>query len=296
MQTINNRLKIAIQKKGRLYLESIDLLRNCGLQITNYTNNLIFHCKDLPIDLLFVRDDDIPTLVANKICDLGIVGQNVVLEKFASKDNTNVNLVKKLEFGFCRLAIAASEKEEFIFPNSLDKKRIATSYPNLLQAFLNEHAINAMIVPLSGSVEIAVRLEIADYICDLVSSGQTLEANHLKLATTILNSQAVLISSEINFSASKQAIFELLLCRIDGVLQANTRKYILFHTPRSSLNAIQELLPGTQSPTILPLQNNDDLVAVHVVSAEAVFWDTLEKLKKIGASSILVLPIEKMLH
>lgn len=354
----NERLKIALQKKGRLYEESSDLLTRCGLQISNHNQALIYHCKNLPIDLLFVRDDDIPTLVANKICDLGIVGENVVYEKFddlfqetnllkedtlahsqdkksysitfvqaetlttheleKSKPNHPFNLgidlaekidfdteknfnkkslyiIKKLGFGICQLAIAIPKDQEFMFPDSIQNKRIATSYPNLLNKFLREQHINAAIVPLSGSVEIAPRLEIADMICDLISSGQTMEANFLKPVVTLLSSQAILISAERQFPAQKQAIFDLLLCRINGVLQAQSRKYILFHAPRSALPAITQLLPGTESPTILPLQGNENTVAVHVVSREAVFWDTLEKLKQVGASSILVLPIEKMM-
>lgn len=291
-----NRLKIALQKKGRLHDDSIDLLDRCGLNINHYGQALLYHCKNLPIDLLFVRDDDIPTLICNRICDIGIVGENVLYEKFDPKDETILlQVIQQLGFGFCQLSIAIPKDHEFIFPHSMQNKCIATSYPRLLNEFLKINQINASIVPLSGSVEIAPRLEIADMICDLISSGQTLEANHLKPVTSLLTSQAVLIRSQQEFSAEKQNIFDLLLCRINGVLQAKNRKYIMFHAPIHALPAITQLLPGTESPTVLPLQGHDELVAVHVVSAEAVFWDTLENLKQVGASSILVLPIDKML-
>jgi len=286
------RLRIALQKKGRLNDDSLQLLGRCGLKINFKKNALICHSLSLPIDLLFVRDDDIPTLVSDKVCDLGIVGNNVLQEKQCS----NLSIVKKLGFGQCRLSIAIPSDQSFNDIAELNNKSLATSYPNLLQQFLDQNNIQASIIPLSGSVEIAPRLNIAEAICDLVSTGQTLEENNLKEVQTIFNSEAVLIQSNNTLSKDRKTVLNLLLRRIDGVLQAQESKYILFHAPKASVSAIQSLLPGCESPTVLPLEGSDDKVAVHVVSKEGVFWQTLENLKQAGASSILVLPIEKMMQ
>jgi len=285
------RLKIAIQKKGRLNDNSIELLRSCGLKI-NQNGALLCRIKNLPIDLLFVRDDDIPTLVSENICDLGIVGNNILQEK----QSRNLSILKNLGFSRCRLSIAVPKDNNYTSPNDLQNKRIATSYPNLLSQFLNKNKLQADIVPLSGSVEIAPRLDIADAICDLVSTGQTLEENNLCEVSNIFESEAVLVRSNMNSDNEKQAILNLLLRRIDGVLSAKDSKYIMFHAPKSTLQKIQKLLPGCETPTVLALDKRNDKVAVHVVSPEGVFWKTLENLKQAGASSILVLPIEKMMQ
>ena len=285
------RLKIAIQKKGRLNDNSIELLRSCGLKI-NQNGALLCRIKNLPIDLLFVRDDDIPTLVSENICDLGIVGNNILQEK----QSRNLSILKNLGFSRCRLSIAVPKDNNYTSPNDLQNKRIATSYPNLLSQFLNKNKLQADIVPLSGSVEIAPRLDIADAICDLVSTGQTLEENNLCEVSNIFESEAVLVRSNMNSDNEKQAILNLLLRRIDGVLSAKDSEYIMFHAPKSTLQKIQKLLPGCETPTVLALDKRNDKVAVHVVSPEGVFWKTLENLKQAGASSILVLPIEKMMQ
>ena len=232
------------------------------------------------------------------VCDLGIVGENVLLEAALERDSNNPNYtaIKKLGFGRCRLSIAFPKDKSFSQSNCLSGLRIATSYPYLLQQYLDNHKIDANVLTISGSVEIAPRLNMADAICDLVSSGRTLEENNLTEVETLIHSQSLLIQSNNDLGEEKQATIELLLRRINGVLKAQDSKYIMFHAPKSALAAIKDILPGSESPTIMPLDGDDDKVAIHVVSPEAVFWDTLEKLKSIGASAILVLPIEKMLY
>lgn len=292
-----SRLKIALQKKGRLHNECINLLLQCGLKIPTKENSLVCHCENLPVDLLFIRDDDIPTLVSNNVCDMGIVGENVLAEtKLSRKKSMDIEVVKKLGFSQCRLSIAIPSKQ-FSYQNiqSLENCKIATSYPYLLQDFLSKNNIRAQIVVITGSVEIAPRISMADAICDLVATGVTLEENHLQEVETIFESQAVLVKSIKKLSLDKQAVYELLLRRINGVIQAQGSKYIMFHAPKLSLPLIKDYLPGSETPTIVPLEGMGDKVAVHVVSREGVFWSTLEKLKEIGATSILVMPIEKML-
>lgn len=293
------RLRIAIQKSGRLNNDSMDLLSKCGLKIRPSKNSLLSHAENLPIDVLFVRDDDIPTLVIDGVCDLGIVGENVLLEQTINRENKSkacYHTIKKLGFSRCRLSIALPEERNYNHPNMLAGLRIATSYPNLLNDYLQRHNVNAEIMVISGSVEIAPRLDMADAICDLVSTGRTLEENNLKEVDQVIHSQAVLIKSTQLLKPEKVETFDLLRRRIDSVLKAQESKYIMFHAPRTSLEAIKNILPGCETPTVLPLEGFDDKVAVHVVSSEGIFWITLEKLKQIGASSILVLPIEKMLN
>lgn len=293
------RLRIAIQKNGRLNNDSMDLLNRCGLKIKATQNSLFCHVENLPIDILFVRDDDIPTLVMDRVCDLGIIGENVLMEQLLSFKNTGVQkeleMVRPLGFCRCRLAIAVPEEKIFSNAMSLSGLRIATSYPNLLQEYLRTHSVNAEVMVISGSVEITPGLDMADAICDLVSTGRTLEENKLKEVETVFQSQAVLVKSKGLLSPEKNETYELLLRRIESVQKAQESKYIMFHAPKSSLADIKQILPGCETPTIMPLEGLDDRVAVHVVSAEKIFWVTLEKLKQAGASSILVLPIEKML-
>jgi ATP phosphoribosyltransferase len=294
------RVRIALQKKGRLNKESLELLFQCGLKARVDSNTLYCHSENLPIDLLFVRDDDIPTLVSDGRCDLGVVGENVLYEHdsrlaFDGNDN-NFDIVARLGFGRCRLSIALPADGKFKDIKSLQNKSLATSYPASLRKFLEDHSIEAKILLISGSVEIATRLGMADAICDLVSTGKTLEENNLKEVVTIVHSQAVLIKTKNLLSTAKLEIIELLSRRINGTLKAQESKYILFHAPKQALSAIKAVLPGIETPTIMPLEGFSDRVAVHVVSGEGVFWGTLEKLKQAGASSILVLPIEKMLN
>jgi ATP phosphoribosyltransferase len=253
----------------------------------------------MPLDVLFVRDDDIPDLVREDVCDLGLVGLNVLEEKrlaLGRRGNSEaLEPLRSLEFGRCRLALAVPAAVPYRGVSALNGRRIATTYPYLLERFLRERKVNAVIVTLSGSVEIAPRLGRADLICDLVSTGSTLQANHLTEVETVLESHAVLIRTPVELPREKAEWVERLLMRIDGVQQVHESKYIMLHAPRAALSDIRRLLPGSESPTIIPLEGCSDRVAVHAVCRENVFWETLESLKKAGASALLVLPVEKML-
>ena len=293
------RLKIAIQKSGRLTDSSLDLLSRCGLKFSRGKDQLMCYGENMPLDVLFVRDDDIPDLVQEDVCDLGLVGLNVVEEKrlaFQTRGMTPLfDIVQHLDFGRCKLCIAVPDGFDYHGAASLTGKRIAITYPNILSGFLAERGIAAEVVVLSGSVEIAPRLGRADLICDLVSTGSTLSANHLRQAEVVLESQAVLIRTPVPIALEKQDWTRRLLMRIDGVEQVKGSKYIMLHAPRSALPAIAKLLPGSETPTVIPLEGRGDRVAVHAVCRENVFWELLEDLKGAGASSVLVLPVEKML-
>ena len=295
----DKRLKLAVQRSGRLSESSLDLLKRCGLRINPSKNKLITHVKNEPIDILFVRDDDIPSLIMEGVVDLGFVGENVMLEKQlelkARGEGEKGRQLMLLDYGHCRLSIAAPEERHFTGLKDLDGARIATSYPYLLDDFLQRNGVQAKVVHLSGSVEVAPRAGLADAICDLVSTGVTLEANGLKELEVIFRSSACLVASDKARSAEIDDLIERLLVRINGVMQAKESKYIMLHAPSSKVEQIIDLLPGAEKPTILPLAGSDDQVAVHAVSTETVFWETMESLKQLGGSSILVLPIEKML-
>lgn len=299
MDKQEQRIKIAVQKSGRLTDHSLDLLERCGLKFTQSKDQLFCFGENMPIDLLLVRDDDIPGLVSDDVCDLGIVGLNVVSEKrFALQSEGRDALfdqVFELDFGHCRLSLAAPEGAEFAGPQSLAGKRIATSYVATLGNYLREHNIDAEIMYFSGAVEIAPKLGRADFICDLVSTGSTLAANQLREVETVAESEAVIIQTRATLSAPKQEWVDKLLQRLDGVLQVRESKYIMLHAPRSALAEIKRLLPGSEAPTVIPLDGDDQRVAVHAVCRENVFWETLENLKAAGASAMLVLPVEKML-
>jgi ATP phosphoribosyltransferase len=293
------RLKLAVQKAGRLTDPSLELLARCGLKLSRGKDQLVGFGENLPLDVLFVRDDDIPDLVEEDVCDFGIVGLNVLEEKrleFAAQEHAaRFESVRTLDFGRCRLALAVPREAPWQGLESLRGKRIATTYPRLLERFLQEHDLQAEIVTLSGAVEIAPRLRRADLVCDLVASGSTLEANHLIEVETVLESHAVLIRTPKALLPEKEQWVRRLLMRIDGVQQVRESKYIMLHAPRSALPEISRLLPGSESPTIIPLEGSADRVAVHAVCRENVFWETLERLKLAGASALLVLPVEKML-
>ena len=293
------RLRLAIQKSGRLTDPSLDLLTRCGLKISRGKDQLMAFGENMPLDVLFVRDDDIPDLVQEDVCDLGLVGLNVLEEKrleLAARGHpVRFQQVRNLDFGRCRLSLAVPQGVEFSGAASLRGRRIATTYPFLLENYLRERDIEAEIVTLSGAVEIAPRLGRADLICDLVSTGSTLQANHLREVETVLESHAVLIRTPLALAPVKDEWVERLLMRIDGVQQVRESKYIMLHAPRDALPQIRKLLPGSESPTIIPLEGFPDKVAVHAVCRENVFWETLESLKKAGASALLVLPVEKML-
>jgi ATP phosphoribosyltransferase len=295
----SSRLKVALQKSGRLTENSLDLLVRCGLKYSRGKDQLMCYGENMPLDVLFVRDDDIPDLVQQDVCDLGIVGLNVIEEKRLSFQTRGVSplfeQVMVLDYGKCRLSIAVPDGTEYKDASSLRGKRIATTYPNILARFLRERDVQAEVVTMSGAVEIAPRLGRADFICDLVSTGSTLIANHLSEAETVMESQAAIISTPVPVTVDKQEWIHRLTMRIDGVQQVKESKYIMLHAPREKLAEIRKLLPGSESPTIMPLDGAGDKVAVHAVCRENVFWETLEGLKGAGASAILVLPVEKML-
>ena len=299
MQITEQRIKIAVQKSGRLTEHSIDLLERCGLKLTRSKDQLICYGENMPIDLLLVRDDDIPGLVSDDVCDLGIVGLNVVEEHRRQRRREGAaalfRQVFELDFGHCRLSIAGPEALEYGGPESLENKRIATSYVSLLSDFLDKAGVQAEPVYFSGAVEIAPKLGRADFICDLVSSGNTLRANGLAEFDVLLESEAIVIQTQKPLGDSKQALVDRILQRLDGVLKVSDSKYIMLHAPRAALPQIRDLLPGSEAPTVMPLEGQDDKVAVHAVCRENVFWETLENLQAAGASSLLVLPVEKML-
>ena len=299
MEPLEQRIKIAVQKTGRLTDHSIDLLERCGLKVTKSKDQLICYGENMPIDLLLVRDDDIPGLVSDDVCDLGIVGLNVVEEKrlnrIAEGRSARFKRVYELDFGHCRLSLAGPDDAPYAGLESLQNTQIATSYTGLLTDFLDKNGISAEAVYFSGAVEIAPKLGRADYICDLVSTGSTLKANGLQEYEVLLESEAVVIQTEKPLGDEKQALVDKILQRLDGVLQVRESKYIMLHAPKDALAEIRDLLPGSEAPTVLRLDGSDDKVAVHAVCRENVFWETLENLKAAGASSLLVLPVEKML-
>ena len=282
------RLKLAIQKSGRLHEDSIKLLKECGIDIENGVNKLKAVATNFPLELFFLRDDDIPQYVEDGVADIGFVGENVVYEK-----SKKVEVAYALGFGKCRLSFAVNKNETFTGATYLSGKKIATSYPVLVQKYLNENKIQAEIHEISGSVEIAPGIGLADIICDLVSSGSTLFMNGLKEADTILDSQAVLIKRPA-LNAEATAILERLLFRIESVKKAKKNKYVLLNAPNANLEKIISLLPGMKSPTVVALAT-PGWSSVHSVIAESEFWDIIEKLKLAGAEGILVVPIEKMI-
>jgi len=289
------RLHIAVQKSGRLSELSRGLLRDAGLRIQNGKNELAARVENYPADLMFVRDDDIPTFVADGVCELGVVGGNVLREFELGEAEPRCEIVAELGFGGCTLKLAAPEKQGWEGPASLEGARIATSYPCIVQSYLDERQIKATVVKMNGAVELAPRLQIAPFICDLVSTGATLEANGLRPLETVFESEAVLIRTRKPVAAAREEQVAGLLSRIDGVLATKESKYIMLNAPEEALPAISALLPGAGAPTILPLHQRPGHFAVHAVCQESVFWETLQKLKAVGASAILVLPIEKMM-
>lgn len=282
------KLKLAIQKSGRLHDDSIKLLKECGIDISNGVNKLKADASNFPLEVFFLRDDDIPQYVEDGVADIGFVGENVVFEK-----NKKVDVVEKLGFGKCRLSIAVRKNESYTGASFLEGKKIATSYPVLVEKFLKENKVNAEIHEISGSVEIAPGIGLADAICDLVSSGSTLFMNGLKETEIILQSQAVLIKDK-NLDAAKQQILDKIIFRIQSVKKAKNNKYILLNAPNNKLKEIIGLLPGMKSPTVLPLAE-EGWSSVHSVLNENQFWDIIEQLKAAGAQGILVVPIEKMI-
>ena len=281
-------LRIAVQKSGRLYEGSMKLLKECGIEVSNGNNQLRVIAANFPVEIFFLRDDDIPEYVQDAVADIGFVGENVVKEK-----NKEVNTIEKLGFGKCRLSIAIPKTGALQSISDLNGKKIATSYPFILSSFLKEKNIQASIHEISGSVEIAPKIGLADAICDLVSSGSTLFTNELKEIETILYSESVLICNK-TLSAEKKIILESLQFRLSAVKKAKNNKYVLLNAPNEKLETICQLLPGMKSPTILPLAE-EGWSSVHSVISETDFWNIIEKLKSNGAEGILVIPIEKMI-
>ncbi|WP_143307832.1 ATP phosphoribosyltransferase [Chitinophaga vietnamensis] len=281
------KLKLAIQKSGRLHDDSIKLLKECGIDINNGVNKLKTEASNFPLEVFFLRDDDIPQYIEDGVADIGIVGENVVLEK-----KKQVNMVEKLGFGKCRLSMAVPKSMEYSTIKDLQGTRIATSYPVIVSEFLQRNHITAEIHEISGSVEIAPGIGLADAICDLVSSGSTLFMNGLKEVETVLKSEAVLAANH-RLQPEQELLLQKLLFRIQAVKKAKNNKYILLNAPNEKLNEIIGLLPGMKSPTVLPLAEAG-WSSVHSVLNENEFWDIIESLKAAGAQGILVVPIEKM--
>jgi ATP phosphoribosyltransferase len=281
-------LRIAVQKSGRLYEDSVQLLKECGIDLRNVKDRLRTVSENFPLEVFFLRDDDIPEYVEDGVADIGIVGQNVLLEK-----GRKVNTVESLGFGKCRLSIAVPKAFDYGGVKDLEGKRIATSYPSLVKSYLSDNHVNASIHEISGSVEIAPGIGLSDAVADLVSSGGTLFMNGLKEVDIILESQAVMIAKS-NLTPAQQSILDKLLFRIRAVKKAKKTKYILLNAPNDQLEKIIAILPGMRSPTVLPLAQSG-WSSVHSVLSEDEFWDRIEKLKDAGAEGILVVPIEKMI-
>lgn len=292
----DGRLKIAIQKSGRLSEKSFALLEKAGISLQKSKDQLLCRARNFPLDIFLVRDDDIPAFLVNQVCQLGIIGQNTLLETQLLEAETYGGLSQVIELGFgrCRLSIAVPNDMPYDGLESLAGRTIATSYRGLLTDFLAARGVAANIVTMEGAVEVAPRTHLADAICDLVSTGNTLISNGLAEQDVILQSQAVVIQNN-NMQDDLKSLCETLLARINAVLRAERSRYIMLNSPVAALDEIKAVLPGSQSPTVMPLQGNDDMVAVHAVCDEQVFWSTMEALKARGASSILVVPIEKML-
>lgn len=291
MRTLNSEtsLRIAVQKSGRLTDKTLALLEGIGLRFDDYKRSLLIKCLNFDVELLLIRDDDIPEYVEDGVCDLGFVGANTVAE-----DESDVKILRGLDYGVCRLSIAVPKNGSIKSAADLAGKRIATSYPVLTQKFLRENGVEADIVTLSGSVEIAPRLEIADAITDLVSTGDTLKANGLEEMESIFQSETQLIQTNKPLSEGKKALIDKFLQRMEGYQQAAKSRYIMMNAPLASVEEIKKIIPSLKSPTVMPLADNG-MVAIHTVVAITTFWDVMERLKEAGATGIVMLPIESMI-
>jgi ATP phosphoribosyltransferase len=281
------RIKIAVQKKGRLSEQSISLLKKCGISFSQTNNKLIIRSTSMPVDILLVRDDDIPNLINQGIADIGIVGNNVLEEQESSGKCDS--LIKEVMLGFskCRLSLAAPKTKSFSDLNGLT---IATSYPGILGKYLNENNIKANIVEIHGSVELTPFIGIADLICDLVSTGATLESNNLEEINTIIQSEAVLVT---NSNTNNVELVKKLISRVVSVTDARNRKYIMFNADNQNKEELINMLPAAESPTVIPLADTNK-IAIHALCKENIFWETIDNLKEKGASSIVILPVEKL--
>ena len=285
----NGNLRIAVQKSGRLSEGSIALLKSMGLDFETYQNRLFTRCRNIDVDILFLRDDDIPEYVQDGVADLGVVGSNLLEENGAK-----IERLIPLDFGYCSLSVAVPESSSYKTLSDLKGGKIATSYPRILRSYLKQQKIDAEVIVLKGCVEIAPALKVADAICDLVSTGSTLRTNMLRIIESVMECQAILIGSK-STSEKKQRLIEKLLLRARGVQDAQKYKYIMFNLPEASLKKVMELVPGFDSPTTMKLIK-PGMIAVHSVVLEEDFWDIVEKLKKCGATGILVSPIEKLIQ
>lgn len=287
----DDRLRIAVQSSGRLTRESTDLLRHAGLEFDEHDRKLLAPCRNFGLDLLFVRNDDIPEYVQDGVVDLGIVGWNTIREAGA-----RVETLAELRFGYCTLVIAVPQNSRLCTPAELAGLRVATAHPRSLREFLDRQGIEAQVVEIRGGAELAPALDVADAICDLVSTGSTLRVNDLRPLATLYESQAVLIGCPTSLADDRRApAIRRLGIRIDASLTARRLRYVMLNAPRSALPAVRSILPGLRSPTVIPLAE-PDMVAVHAAVEEDVFWDVLERLKAAGSSDILVLAIEKMMR
>lgn len=282
-------LRIAIQKSGRLTDKTIELLEGIGLRFDDYKRSLMVKCRNFDVELLLIRDDDIPEYVQDGVCDLGFVGANVTAETGA-----DVSVIHGLDYGVCRLSLAVRKNGNIQTADDLEGKTIATSYPNLTRSFLETKGITSRIVTISGAVEIAPRLEVADAICDLVSTGNTLKANGLTELETIFESETELIQTNKKLSPGKQKLIEKFLQRIEGHQQAERSRYIMMNAPQDAVPKIKDIIPSLKSPTVMPLAE-DNMVAIHTVIPIEQFWDVMEQLNAAGASGIVILPIESMI-
>jgi ATP phosphoribosyltransferase len=286
----NGRLKIAIQKSGRLTDDSLSLLRACGLDFEFQKQSLYSPCRNFELDVLALRDDDIPEYVQDAVADLGIVGENIVRERKAG-----VESLAKLGFGHCRLSLSVPQRSSIRSVRQLQGKRIATTYPSTLRRYLRRQRVSAEIIELSGAVELAPTLDVAEAICDIVSTGTTARMNGLRPLETVLTSEAILVANRGTMrDPKKKQLVERLFIRISGSLQARGRRYMMMNAPVSAVPRLKRIIPSLKSPTIVPLAEKG-MVALHSVIAEDVFWDVMENLKKAGASDIVVVPIETII-
>lgn len=282
-------LRIAIQKDGRLTDKTINLLEGIGLRFDDYKRSLMLQCRNFDVELLLIRDDDIPEYVQDGVCDLGFVGGNVTAETQA-----DVTVLQGLDFGICRLSLAAPKDGDIQTIQDFQDKTIATSYPTLTRSFLEKHNVEANIVTISGAVEIAPRLQVADAICDLVSTGNTLKANGLEELEIIFESETEIIQTNKTLSPGKQKLIKKFLQRIDGHLQAERSRYIMMNAPKNAVPEIKKIIPSLKSPTVMPLAD-EDMAAIHTVIPIEEFWVVMEELKTAGATGIVMLPIENMI-
>lgn len=281
-------IRIAVQSKGRLYEDTMNLLKEAGIKIGNSKRTLLVKSSNFPVEILYLRDDDIPQTVASGVADLGVVGENELLEK-----GEDVDIAKRLGFSSCRLSLAIPKSVEYSGVEWFKGKKIATSYPNILNDYMRKTGISMDLHVITGSVEIAPSIGLADGICDIVSSGSTLISNNLKEVEEVMRSEALLISNK-QLTEEKKAILSELIFRIDAVKSAEDKKYVLMNAPTSKVNEITSILPGVKSPTIMPLAT-DGWSSIHTVLDEKCFWEIIGQLKSLGAEGILVLPIEKMI-